>query len=245
MSMDNLNIEKWQGKQIILVILAHPDDPEFFCGAMIHRWCELGHEVHYCLLTRGQKGTQDISMTAEHLAAIRMEEQRKAAHSLGVKSVEFLNYIDGEIVPDLQMRKEIVRVIRKWKPTILVTSDPLNYFPMDRRINHPDHRTAGQVVIDAAFPAAGSPVFFPEFVRDEKLEPHSVNEIWLSATSQPNLIVDLTDHFENKLAAIHFHTSQIGDDLEKFDSHMRERFVMDEESHKLVFREQFHRILLG
>lgn len=243
--MPDKNIENWNGPQKILVILAHPDDPEFFCGAMIARWCEMGHEVRYCLLTKGQKGTQDISMDPEKLAEIRVNEQKNAANALGVKSVEFLDYIDGEVFPDLEMRKKIVRVIRKWKPSILVTSDPLNYFPMDKRINHPDHRAAGQAVIDAAFPAAGSPVFFPELIENENLDPHSACEIWLSATSQPNLEVDLTEYFDKKLSAIHHHVSQIGLDLIQFDNRMHNRFEKDDNTQKMVFREKFHRIIMG
>lgn len=243
--MVDSKIENWHEKQKILVILAHPDDPEFFCGAMIARWCSLGHEVRYCLLTRGQKGTQDIHIPPEELAKARETEQLSAARTLGVKSVDFLDYMDGEVIPDLGMRRDVVRVIRRYQPTILLTSDPLNFFPNDSRINHPDHRAAGQVVIDAAFPAAGSPVFFPELIVKENLQPHTVKEIWLSATSQPNLVVDLSDYFDRKLQAVHCHVSQIGNNLDKFDSHMHERFVKNEITGEMVFREQFHRIIMG
>ena len=243
--MKSENIENWSEKQRILVVLAHPDDPEFFCGAMIARWCAMGHEVHYCLLTQGQKGTQDPNMEPDKLAVIRRQEQQKAAELLGVRSIEFLDYVDGEIFPDNLMRLEIVRVIRKWQPTILVASDPRNLFPTDRRVNHPDHRAAGQAVVDAAFPAAGNPSFFPALITKESLNPHSVKEIWLSATSQPNLIVDMTEYFDRKLEAIHCHRSQINEDLAVFDRHMRERFVKDELTGASVYYEQFFRIILG
>lgn len=237
--------EGWTDKKRILVILAHPDDPEFFCGAMIARWCKLGHEVRYCLLTKGHKGASDLSISSEELAAKRVIEQNAAAESLGVKSVEFLDYVDGEVIPDLEMRKKIVRVIRKWKPDILLTSDPLNMFPTDTRINHPDHRAAGQAVVDAVFPAAGNPMFFSELMQEEGLEPHTVQEVWLSATAQPNLCIDLTDYFEDKLKAIHCHRSQINVPFEKFDSWMRERFTKDPESKKIWYEERFKRIKFG
>jgi len=237
--------EGWTNKKRILVILAHPDDPEFFCGAMIARWCQLGHEVRYCLLTTGQKGAQDFNRTPEELAAERFREQNSAANELGVKSVEFMDYVDGEVIPDLEMRKKIARVIRKWKPEILVTSDPQNLFPTDTRINHPDHRAAGQAVVDAAFPAAGNPMFFPELMREEGLEPHSVQELWLSATAQSNFCIDLTDYFEAKLQAIHCHQSQISVPLEEFDGWMRNRFYKDAESGKIWYEERFKRIRLG
>ncbi|HBF41759.1 MAG TPA: PIG-L family deacetylase [Anaerolineaceae bacterium] len=243
--MSETNIENWQEKQKILVFLAHPDDPEFFCGAMIARWVSLGHELHYCLLTQGQKGAQSIDTDPERLAVLRRGEQRNAADVLGVKSVSFLNYVDGEVYPSDEMRREIVRVIREIRPTILVTSDPRNLFPSDRRINHPDHRAAGQAVVDAAFPAAGNPCFYPELIREEDLAPHSVKEVWLSATSQPNLVIDLTGYFEKKLAAIHCHKSQIGTDLAEFDRRMHERFVKDDLTGEEKFYEQFFRIILG
>jgi len=112
--MQILDPELWNEKKKILVILAHPDDPEFFCGATIARWCAAGHEVHYCLLTKGQKGAPDLTLSETELAAKRVIEQQAAADSLGVKSVEYMDYIDGEVLPDLDMRKKIVRVIRKW-----------------------------------------------------------------------------------------------------------------------------------
>ena len=238
------NIENWQEKQRILVILAHPDDPEFFCGAMIAKWVAEGHEVHYCLLTQGQKGTQSLEADPVKLAAIRRTEQGNAADVLGVKSVSFMGYVDGEVYPDVSMRKEIVRVIRSIKPTVLVTSDPRNLFPSDKRINHPDHRAAGQAVVDAAFPACGNPAFYPDLIQSEGLMPHSVNEVWLSATAQPNLRVELTEYFEKKLEAIHCHKSQINTDPAEFDRHMRERFEKDEKTGKDVFFEQFFRIIL-
>ena len=237
--------ENWTSTKRILVILAHPDDPDFFCGAMLSRWCSQGHEVHYCLLTKGQKGTQDVNVVPEELAQIRVYEQEAAARELGVKSVEFLDYMDGEVIPDLDMRQKIVRVIRKWKPEILLTSDPLNYFPNDNRINHPDHRAAGQAVVDAAFPAAGSPVFFPELVREEGLTAHTVEEVWLSATSNWNFSIELTPFFEDKLRALHCHQSQISSPFAEFDLQMRQRFVKDPKTGKMIFEEHFRRILLG
>ncbi len=237
--------EGWTNQKKILVILAHPDDPEFFCGAMLARWCKAGHDVRYCLLTKGQKGAPDLSRLPEELAALRVVEQNVAARVLGVKTVEFLDYVDGEVIPDLAMRKKIVRVIRRWKPDILVSSDPQNLFPTDSRINHPDHRAAGQAVVDAAFPAAGNPMFFPELIADEGLEPHSVQELWLSATAQPNIAIELTDYFETKLAAIHCHRSQISASIDKFDAMMRERFIKDAETGRIWFEERFKRIIFG
>jgi LmbE family N-acetylglucosaminyl deacetylase len=238
------DFEGWTEKKKILVILAHPDDPEFFCGAMISRWTSIGHEVRYCLFTTGQKGSQNVNQTPEELKSIRMQEQRNAVEMLGVKSVDFLDYVDGEIVPDLEMRKRIVRMIRKYAPQIVVTSDPQNIFPTDNRINHPDHRAAGQVVVDSVFPAAGNPMYFPDLVLNEHLEPVNIEELWLSATVQPNLVVDMTDYFENKISVILNHKSQIGPNAAEFVKFMRTRFVEDPISGKQYYPEKFKRIIL-
>ena len=120
--------DNWDIPQRILVILAHPDDPEFFCGGTVARWTLAGHRVSYCLLTCGEKGTKDRSLTTETLCSLRQKEQRAAAALLGVHDVRFLDHPDGYLVPDLNLRKEITRVIRKEQPDILVTCDPTNLY---------------------------------------------------------------------------------------------------------------------
>jgi LmbE family N-acetylglucosaminyl deacetylase len=241
----NFEPENWTSTKRILVILAHPDDPDFFCGAMLARWSKQGHEVRYCLLTKGQKGAQDENMVPAELGALRVTEQEAAARAIGVKSVEFLDYMDGEVIPDLEMRKKVVRVIRKWRPDILVSCDPLNLFgPNNDHINHPDHRAAGQVVVDAVFPAAGSPMFFPELILKEGLAAHTPEEVWLSIPGNGNFSIDLSDYFEDKLRALHCHRSQIGSDLEQFDHNMRARFTQDAQTGKPVYYESFRRIHL-
>ena len=147
--------EGWDGQKRILVILAHPDDPEFFCGATIARWAANGHLINYVLLTRGDKGAQDRSLKPDEISRMREIEQQGAARVLGVQSVRFLDYLDGYLVPDLALRKDIVRVIRQERPDILVTCDPLNFIS-DTHINHPDHRAAGLATLDAVFPVVPS-----------------------------------------------------------------------------------------
>ena len=173
----------WDSSQNILVVLAHPDDPEFFCGATLARWARTGHRITYQLLTCGDKGFNDSTssdMTPDVLCAIRHEEQIAAAKVIGVEadSIHFMDCPDGYLVPDLDLRRDIVRVIRKFKPDILVTCDPQTLFTI-YGINHPDHRAAGQATMDAVFPAAGNPVFFPELLI-EGLAPHIPSEVWCS-----------------------------------------------------------------
>lgn len=239
------DFEGWNEKKRILVILAHPDDPEFFMGATLARWGALGHEIRYCLLTTGQKGSQDVNQKPEVLASLRKEEQQNAANTLKVKSVEFLDYVDGEVVPDLEMRKKIVRVIRRHKPQIVVSSDPLNFFPGDNRVNHPDHRAAGQAVLDAVFPAAGNPMFFPELISEENLAPVNVAELWFSIPAEANLVVDVTPYFDEKIKAILCHKSQINMDHGEFVEFMKARWVTVTKQRQQVFLERFRRIVFG
>jgi LmbE family N-acetylglucosaminyl deacetylase len=211
----------------ILVVLAHPDDPEFFCGGTIARWTGEGRQVSYCLLTRGDKGSDDGQVDPEQLAVLREKEQRAAAESLGVKEVRFLGLPDGYLTPDLALRREVVRVIRQIRPGIIVTCDPTNFFPNDRYINHPDHRAAGQVTLDAVFPAAGSGLFFPELLA-EGLQPHKISQVFVAMPQTANTVIDVTDQFDRKVAALRQHASQIGDPADLI-RRLRER-MLDPES---------------
>lgn len=236
--------EGWEGSKRILVILAHPDDPEFFCGATLARWTRAGHEVIYHILTKGDKGSPDRSLSGKELSMIRVQEQKRAAEILGVKQVEFEDFKDGYLIPDLSLRKDIVRIIRSQKPDVIVTSDPTNYFPNEASINHPDHRAAGQVVTEAVFPAAGNFRFFPELEEEEGLLPHSVKEVWYSLTSQPNISIDVTDTWEFKRLALHEHKSQIGDP-EKLDERLLSRRTPESTQESPRFEEKFRRFKFG
>lgn len=226
----------------VLVVLAHPDDPEFFCGGTTARWVSEGREVVYCLLTRGDKGSDDESADSAALAQLRMQEQRAAAQVLGVKEVIFLEYPDGYLVPDLSLRRDVVHVIRRVRPQIVVTCDPTNFFPSDRYINHPDHRAAGQATLDAVFPAAGSGLYFNETQERDHVLPHRVGQVYVAGAQLPNTIVDVTRYIDLKIQALREHKSQIAD-LEGLDKRIRER-MLDPHSPPDMPRyiEQFKRI---
>lgn len=233
--------EGWDTPQSILIILAHPDDPEFFLGATIARWTRAGHRVSYCLLTRGDKGANDPRVNPAELSQRREKEERASAAVLGVQDVRFLDFSDGCLEATLEAREVVTRVIREARPDILVTCDPLNYFPSENNINHPDHRAAGQIVVDAAFPGAGSPMFFPE-MNQEGLSPHSVKEVWLSLTAQPNTVIDVSEHWSTKIRALHEHVSQIPD-YQKLDERLRNRRTPDSTAEHPRYEEKFKRII--
>ena len=236
--------DNWESPQRILVILAHPDDPEFFCGGSIARWTHAGHHVSYCLLTCGDKGTQDRSLTPDALCSLRQEEQNAAAAVLGVDQVRFLDYPDGYLVPDIQLRRDITRVIREEQPDVLVTCDPTNLYVKETYLNHPDHRAAGQATLDAVFPAARDHLSFIELWRDENLEPHIVREVWISLPGEANVTLDVTEYWEMKLQALHLHKSQIGDPA-LLDERLRSRHTPETTLENPRYVEKFKRLVLG
>ncbi|MCU0489703.1 MAG: PIG-L family deacetylase [Anaerolineales bacterium] len=233
--------DAWESPQRILVVLAHPDDPEFFCGATIARWTAAGHQVVYFLLTCGDKGSADRSMTSEKLCKIRHAEQQAAAVVLGVHEVNFLGYPDGYLTPDLALRKEITRMIRQVRPDVLVTCDPTTLYVGENRLNHPDHRAAGQAALDAVFPPARDFLYFPDLL-EEGLEPHNVREVWISGSLQPNIRLDVTDLWETKIRALYEHKSQIGDP-QKLAERMRARLALDATPEAPRYEETFRRII--
>lgn len=208
--------------QRALVIGAHPDDPEFLCGATLARWAREGKEIRYLLLTCGEKGNNNPAVAPEKVSVIRQAEQRAAAKVIGAKDVVFLGYQDGELANTPDLRREIVSEIRRFKPQIVVTSDPTNYFPGNAWINHVDHRTVGLAVIDALSPAAGCWTYFPELLK-QGLEPYSPQEVWLSLTNEPNRSVNVTDTIDIKIAALLEHKSQIRESPEELAKNVKGR----------------------
>jgi LmbE family N-acetylglucosaminyl deacetylase len=209
--MTSPKADNWESPQKVLVILAHPDDAEFFCGATLARWAKAGHEITYYLLTCGEKGSSDPNTSGDDLCHVRQKEQKDAAKIIGAKDVHFLGRPDGYLVPDMDTRCAVTRIIRQFTPDIIITCDPTHlYHSVSYPLNHPDHRAAGQVVLDAVFPAAGSHLFFPELLA-EGFEPHMPREVWVSLATHPNTTIDVTDTWETKLQAILAHKSQISD----------------------------------
>lgn len=192
----------------ILVVVAHPDDPEFFCGGTIARWCAEGHAVRYVLVTDGSKGNDDPSISAAQLTALRQDEQRAAAAELGVTDVHFLPHVDGELVNTLALQRDIAREVRRFRADIVVTTDPQTLHYGALRVNHNDHRVMGMAVCDAVFPAAGNRMFFPDLL-DAGLEPHGPRELWFAGTTQPNHLVDVGAFIDAKTRAVRAHVSQV------------------------------------
>lgn len=194
----------------VLLIQAHPDDAEFMCAGTVAKWVQEGAEVHYCSITSGDKGTSDPNITAAEIASIRECEQRNACKALGVKSVTFLGYQDATLVPDLALRRELTRVIRRVKPDVLMCQDPTMRFSGQRYINHPDHIAAGEAALAAVFPSARDHKTFPELL-DEGLEAHITPEVYIFGANDADMWVDISTSIDTKIAALKEHKSQVGD----------------------------------
>ncbi|MDW8059636.1 MAG: PIG-L deacetylase family protein [Thermomicrobium sp.] len=196
--------------QRVLVVMAHPDDAEFICAGTVARWASEGSEIVYVLVTSGDKGSNDPTMTPERLAELREAEQLEAARILGVAHVEFLRYRDAEVVADRRLRRELVRAIRRFKPDAVICQDPTSRYFGQEYIQHPDHIAVGEATLAAVFPSARDRLTFPELV-EEGLEPHVVRYVYLTGSREPDVFVDITEVFERKIAALRAHRSQLGD----------------------------------
>lgn len=202
-----------------LVIVAHPDDAEFMAAGTVAAWAREGAEVAYCIVTRGDKGSDDQEMTPARLTVIREAEQRAAAHVLGVRECMFLGYPDGYLEPTLELRRDLTRIIRQVRPEAVITFDPTMRFVGDRYLNHPDHRATGDAALDAIFPSARDRLTFPELLMDG-YEPHKVRDIYLGFTDAPNHHVDVTATLAAKQEALRCHPSQVGEDITQFAEQM-------------------------
>lgn len=192
-----------------MFIYAHPDDIEFGVAGTAAVWAAGGCAVTYVLLTDGNVGSHEDGMSAAELARIRRAEQVAAAAVVGAQC-EFLGHHDGLLEPTLELRKELVRLIRQYKPNVVVCGDPTLYFPSDTYINHPDHRAAAQVALDAVFPAAEMTLLYPDLAA-EGLVGHKVNYVYVNWGQDPNLYIDISETIELKIQALREHKSQLGD----------------------------------
>ncbi len=198
-----------------MVVTAHPDDAEWGCSGSVAKWTREGWDVVYVLCTDGSKGSEDRKISGKKLITIREEEQKKAGEILGLKAVKFLGYPDGYLEPTLDLRKDISREIRKYKPSILITTNPTRDLLGRGYIGHPDHFAAGEAALSAVFPSARDHLTFPELIK-EGYEPHKVKEVWINmfnAGNNEHLFFNPIEKedLEKAIRALLAHKSQISD----------------------------------
>lgn len=196
-----------------MVIVAHPDDIEFGCAGTVARWVKAGAEVCYVLVTSGDVGIADLSITRERAAEIREAEQTAAAAVVGVNDVVYLREPDGMVENTMALRKKLVREIRRFKPEAVIINDPMLLWAGDGYINHPDHRAVGMAAVDAIFPAAGQPHLFQD-LENEGLKSHKVRKVfamnWGEGGKETHF-VNISDTIDLKIAALKKHVSQMGE----------------------------------
>ncbi len=196
-----------------LVIMAHPDDIEFGCVGTVARWVRAGAEVGYVLVTSGDVGIADLSITQAQATEIREAEQLAAAAVVGVKDVIFLREPDGMVENTLALRKKLVREIRRFKPEAVIVTDPMLLWAGDGYINHPDHRAVAFAALDAIFPAAGQPHLFQE-LSAEGLRAHKTRKVYAmnwGEGGKENVYINISDVMELKVEALKKHASQMGE----------------------------------
>jgi LmbE family N-acetylglucosaminyl deacetylase len=197
----------------VLCVNAHPDDQEFTVGGTLAKWARAGAEIITVVITSGDAGSNErtpADMTKTQLAAIREMEQKNACAVLGVQETVFLHYGDGTLQPTLDLRRDLTRLIRKFKPDVVVCGDPTARFFGNSYMNHPDHRAAGDATCDAVFPSAGTKFIFPELLVEGYL-PHEVSRVFLHGSEKCDVWIDIRETLEIKVRALKQHVSQLGD----------------------------------
>ncbi len=232
--MDSMS-EQTESLDRVMLIAAHPDDPEFGCGGTIAKWAAAGKEITYVLLTSGDKGSRDPNIRPGQLATRREAEQRAAAAVLGVKEVLFLRHPDGLLENTLTLRHQLAAIIRRHKPHILMAIDPWRHYQL-----HPDHRAAGQAALDALWSAREWHIFAEQLDGDE--EPWRVKEAYLFWTDQPDYYEDISETIDTRIDALACHVSQVGTDREKLAERIKERSRKTGEEAGFEYAEAFKRL---
>ncbi len=218
----------------VLVVIPHPDDVESRMAGTVARWTREGKEVIYVVCTNGDKGTNDSNIKPQELARVREQEQLAAAEILGVREVIFLRYPDQSLEDTPEFREEIVRLIRTYRPDIVVAVDSYG-----RYIDHRDHRITARVTLDAVFPYAGYTHSYPDLL-EQGLQPHRMKEMLICGTQDPNYYIDITDTIDIKIAALRCNNTQVGDEP-RASERMRQWAKSSAEGQEYELAEAFHR----
>jgi LmbE family N-acetylglucosaminyl deacetylase len=234
-------------RKVALVVVAHPDDAEFMAAGTIAAWVADGWEAHYVICTDAASGgpdeADDVGPEARQaVTRTRKLEQRAACDVLGVTDIVFLDYPDGELQPTLALRRDIVRALRRYRPTRVICQSPDRIWTPAYFIGafHPDHLAAGQATIAAVYPASQNPWDFPELL-DEGLKPHKVRELFVSRAPDANFAVDISGTLDQKVAALRAHTSQLAAHFDEIEGRIKQWASETGKKHEMAYAEVFHR----
>lgn len=230
-----------QGHEVVLAVAAHPDDLDFSVSATVALWAREGAEVYYVVCTDGERGFQEELPIRERIH-IRREEQRAAAQTVGAKDVIFLGHTDGELANTPKLQEDLVKVMRRYRPTRVMAADPASQaFDSFYRF-HPDHRAAALALYDALYPAAGNPHFFPHLIELGYL-PHTPREVYFFGSEKPNVWIDISDTIGLKVRALLCHESQIGPERAgEITKYARERAEQVGNERNLAYADAYRRL---
>ncbi len=236
--------EKEYLPKIAMSIQAHPDDQDFTVSGTLAKWAKSGCKVISVLITSGDSGSNHAANNADYkpvLAKIREAEQLAANEALGISETVFLHYPDGELVPSLALRKDLTRLIRIYKPDVVVSGDPSAWFYGNGYINHPDHRAAAEAAVYAVFPSAGTRLIFTDLLT-AGYEPHDVKRLYIHGAEKPDTWVDISETIAVKIEALKKHVSQ--SDTHDVDEWMREWAKEEGKEKGLEFAEAYKVMIL-
>jgi LmbE family N-acetylglucosaminyl deacetylase len=221
-----------------MVVFAHPDDAEFGSAGTVATWAKSGAEVAYVCVTDGSAGSNEPGVVREELAKLREEEQRAACDVLGVAACTFLGIPDGYVEVTLELRRDITREVRRFRPDVLVAPDPQRFWDDTRSyINHTDHRAVGQACMAVVNPDSSTRPMFPELL-DEGFEPFEIRHLWIPTyEGDADTFIDITDTIETKIEALRCHKSQVHD--EPVDEWIRKRAKERGAARGLEYAESF------
>ena len=235
-------------RRTALVVVAHHDDMEFGCGGTVAAWAAEGWQVTLVVCTDGSAGgydfAEDVSPAARRvITETRKAEQTAAAKVLGIHEVVFLDLPDGRLMPDLELRREIVRQIRRTKAYRVICQSPDRVWFPQYQVGrwHPDHLAAGTATMAAIYPAAQNGWDFPELLA-QGFKPSKVKEIYVTGAPHLNHAVDISATMETKLAALRCHVSQLGTDQTELANRVREWAAERGKDFDVPLAETFHRI---
>jgi len=215
--------EIFANKNRIMFVFSHPDDADIFAGGTIARLVEAGKEVFVAKMTLGNKGSRQEKISEQELSEVRLKEDHAAMGVLGIRPENnfYLNFKDGEIESNYNSREQLVRLIRKCKPDIVITHNPedviIRFSKGVNWVNHSDHRHTGLLVTDAGYPYSRDILFYPEHFEVDGLESHTVTEfLFVDYYEHPDTVtIDITDQLDRKINAISAHSSQFDKEKSK------------------------------
>jgi LmbE family N-acetylglucosaminyl deacetylase len=224
--------------QRVLAVYAHPDDAEVSCGGALGWFAEQGADVHVIVVARGDKGSANLVDDIDALVAARRAETEAAGNALGVAAHYWFERDDGAVVNDDALRDEIVGVVRRVQPDVVIAPDPTAVFYGAAYVNHPDHRAVGWAALDAVSHAAPNPNYHPGDA------PWRTPVVLLSGSLQPDAWIDISSTIDAKTAALACHTSQLGEAGEYLRTVVRQRAEDAGRAAGVALAESFRQLLL-